>query len=124
METIGDFPAGTSITAELRRTPAVWLVRIVGDVDIDCIEPLRTALSEATRTRTTVLLDCSGTTFADSSFLNAALQAIRFVPVHLAGVSGMLASLLKVTGTEEAFHLHPDVATGLRECARREENGP
>ncbi|OKJ27657.1 hypothetical protein AMK23_16025 [Streptomyces sp. CB02130] len=121
---MGDFPAGTSITAELRRTPAVWLVRIVGDVDIDCIEPLRTALSEATRTRTAVLLDCSGTTFADSSFLNAALQAIRFVPVHLAGVSGMLASLLKVTGTEEAFHVHPDVATGLRECARWEENGP
>lgn len=102
----------------------MWVVRIVGDVDIDCIEPLRTALSEAARTRTAVLLDCSGTTFADSSFLNAALQAIRFVPVHLAGVSGMLASLLQITGTEKAFHLHPDVATGLRECARQEESRP
>lgn len=96
-------------------------MRIAGEIDIDNIEPLRTALSEAVRTRTAVLLDCSDITFADSSFLNAILQAIRSVPVHLAGVSGMLASLLKVTGTVEAFHLHPDVATGLRECARREE---
>ncbi|MFJ9624442.1 STAS domain-containing protein [Streptomyces sp. NPDC101181] len=121
MATIGDFPASASITVELRRTPTVCLVRVVGDIDIDGVEPMRAALSEAARTGTPVVLDCTETTFADSSFLNTALHALRSVPVHLAGATGMLASLLKVTGTDEVFRLHPDVATALRECARQEE---
>lgn len=111
------------ITAELRRAPDVWLVRVVGEIDIDSIEPLRAPLAQAAITRTEVVLDCSAITFADSSFLNAVLLARRTHPVHLAGVRGALRSLLDVTGAAEAFHLHADVPSALLHCGEGRRTG-
>ncbi|MFG3430354.1 STAS domain-containing protein [Streptomyces californicus] len=120
MATVEGSSPGSPIVAELLSSPAAWLVRLDGEIDLDVIEPLHLAVAEAARASLPLVMDCSRVTFADSSFLNTALLAIRSVPVHLAGVRGPLSALLKITNTASVFELHADVPAALQRCHTKE----
>jgi len=89
----------TTVEGEVAR------VRIAGELDLDGVEAVTTALAGlASHGVTTVLVDASGLTFIDSSGLRALLsgrQALGDVNVSLIieHASPAVARVLEITGT-------------------------
>lgn len=85
--------------------PAV--VAAHGDVDIDSLGPLQDELGSAAAAHRTVILDASGITFCDSSFLNLLLHIHRVTTLRIAAPSEPVRRLLEVTGVDRVMNLHP-----------------
>lgn len=90
----------------------IRVLRLTGEIDIDTVAPLRRALEEATADvliRRTVL-DLSKVVFADSSILNALLNARDCNQLILAGpIPHQLQHLFELTGTSQLFTFAPTV---------------
>lgn len=84
-----------------------------GDIDIETLGPLRQAL-EAAADSPVVVLDASGITFADSSFLSVLLTVRQRTDLRVAGAPPQVKRLLELTGADRIIALYPSVAQAQR----------
>ncbi|MEU6624166.1 STAS domain-containing protein [Streptomyces litmocidini] len=95
-----------------------YVIRVIGDMDLNSAEELRTALMRAveeTPPGSEVVVDLRNSSFCDSAGLNALLAAREraWVSGHtfrLAAPSHQMVRLLELTGTEGLFVLGPAVS--------------
>ncbi|MER5809407.1 STAS domain-containing protein [Streptomyces sp. NPDC002033] len=93
--------------------PDVVLVRVSGEIDLDTVHVVHTALN-AYRARRTVV-DLSRCSFADSSLFHALLDAHRHQHLVLAGpYTRQLEQVLTLTGATALVPLAPDSAAAVR----------
>ncbi|MFJ4866197.1 STAS domain-containing protein [Streptomyces sp. NPDC088748] len=92
------------------------VVTAIGDLDMDTIGPVAQALHAAAEAYDVVILDASGITFADSSFLNLLLSVHRETLFRIAAPQEQLMRLLEMTGADGVLTLVPTVA-GATEAA-------
>lgn len=84
-----------------------WAIEASGDLDLDTLGPLKTALEEAAHRHRHVILEASRITFCDSSALNVLLHVHAATALSIAAPSDSLLRLLQVTGTDQFFAVHP-----------------
>ncbi|MEU9031855.1 STAS domain-containing protein [Streptomyces sp. NPDC048383] len=89
------------------RPPAVVVAH--GDMDLDTSAPITDSLLAAAHAHPVVILDTSGITFADSSFLNLLLQVHALTELRIAAPRHQLQRLREMTGADTVRHLHPTV---------------
>ncbi|MEV8565544.1 STAS domain-containing protein [Streptomyces sp. NPDC051322] len=86
-----------------------WVVVADGEYDMDSVTPLAEALTTAAIKHPKVLLDTSGVTFADSSFLNLIILVHQTTALRVVAPGPQLLRLLKVTGTDAILHVRATV---------------
>ncbi|MFG1808100.1 STAS domain-containing protein [Streptomyces sp. NPDC049040] len=84
------------------------VVTVAGESDLDNIEPFAAALDAALAHHPHLVLDLSGVTFADSTFLSALFNARNKAvdnagSVRLLAVSSTVQRLLDLTGADVLF---------------------
>lgn len=100
-----------TVTRDPSAPPDAWLLIVRGEFDRDTLPCLRAALDDAhAADPERIVLDLSGVTFGDSSFLNELLEAHRR-PGQLVLVgpfTGQIRHLFELTGTDAVLTLAPD----------------
>ncbi|MFJ9743300.1 STAS domain-containing protein [Streptomyces sp. NPDC101166] len=86
-----------------------WVVAAHGAYDMDSIAPLADALETAAGKHPKVVLDASGVTFADSTFLNMLIRAHQAGPLRVVAPSRQLQRLLEVTGVDAILEVRGTV---------------
>ncbi|MFF9473424.1 STAS domain-containing protein [Streptomyces roseolus] len=81
------------------------VVEARGDYDMHSLGPLTDALNAAAATHPKVILDASGVTFADSSFLNLMILAHRTGKLRVAAPSTQVRRLCAITGVEDVLEI-------------------
>jgi len=66
---------GAGLTVEIARLEGEVVISVAGEADIASVEQLRDAIEPHLSPRQTIVLDLSGLTFLDSSFLGVLVQA-------------------------------------------------
>lgn len=102
-----------TVTRDLSAPPDTWLLVVRGEFDRDTLPCLRAALDDAgAADAERIVLDLSGVTFGDSSFLNELLVAHgRPGQLVLVGpFTGQIRRLFELTGTDVVLTLAPDRA--------------
>ncbi|MFF8670016.1 STAS domain-containing protein [Streptomyces sp. NPDC015242] len=89
--------------------PGAWVVVARGAYDMDSIAPLAEALETAARNRPKVVLDASGVTFADSTFLNLLIRTHRAAPLRVVAPSDQVRRLCEITGVDGLLELRDTV---------------
>ncbi|MEU3186781.1 STAS domain-containing protein [Streptomyces sp. NPDC006923] len=92
------------------------VLAVSGDLDLDNITPLATALTEAGETvRGPVVVDLSGVSFADSTTVNVLLRAHGALGprLRLAELSSFVQRLFSVIGLEQALPVYGSVEEAL-----------
>ncbi|WP_225803178.1 STAS domain-containing protein [Streptomyces sp. NK15101] len=105
-------PGGVAtVTREPTASAGTWLLSARGEFDRDTLPCLHSALCAARRARAgRIVLDLSGATFGDSSFLQELIEAHRR-PGRLLLVgplAGQIRRLLELTGMDRVFDLADD----------------
>ncbi|MET9608465.1 STAS domain-containing protein [Streptomyces sp. NPDC006512] len=95
------------------------LLTLAGELDHDTAPPLRDALDTAAARGGRLLVDMSGLDFCDSTGLNALLHSRITVQeaggtLELAGLTGPVARMFRITGADGVFPVHADVEQALR----------
>ncbi|MFJ9721528.1 STAS domain-containing protein [Streptomyces sp. NPDC101209] len=86
-----------------------WVVIAHGDYDLDSIGRLTQALDTAAAQHKRVVLDASGVTFADSTFLNLLLNTHRHTDLRIAAPAPQLRRILEITGADTLLDIRPTV---------------
>ncbi|MDT0386347.1 STAS domain-containing protein [Streptomyces dubilierae] len=86
-----------------------WVVVARGAYDMDSVTPLADALETAARTHPKVILDASGVTFADSTFLNLLILTHRTVTLRVVDPSPQVRRLCEITGVDGLLELRATV---------------
>jgi len=86
------------------------VVEARGEYDLHSIEPLADALRAAAETHPTVILDVSGVTFADSSFLNLMIMAHRTGKLRVAAPSEHVRRLCAITGVDGVLEIRDTIS--------------
>ncbi|MEU0674618.1 STAS domain-containing protein [Streptomyces sp. NPDC006172] len=86
-----------------------WVVAARGAYDMDSIAPLADALEAGARKHPKVVLDASGVTFADSTFLNVLIRAHQAGPLRVVAPSRQLQRLFEVTGVDTVLEVRGTV---------------
>ncbi|MGW5136925.1 STAS domain-containing protein [Streptomyces sp. NPDC004135] len=89
------------------RGAAVVVAR--GAYDMDSVEPLADALETAARTHPKVVLDASGVTFADSTFLNLLILTHQAATLRVVDPSPQVRRLCEITGVDGLLELRATV---------------
>ncbi|MFF9640922.1 STAS domain-containing protein [Kitasatospora aureofaciens] len=116
-----DCPLVNGATVTVQRSDGVVVARLAGELDLDSVDVVRldpAVLSGATH----LLFDLAELDFCDSSGLNALLRlraeaALQGIEVGLCAPGERVRLLLRVTGTDQVFPLHPSVEDALGEPA-------
>ncbi|MFJ9775405.1 STAS domain-containing protein [Kitasatospora sp. NPDC101157] len=116
-----DCPLGNGATLTVQRSDGVVVAALAGELDLDSVDVVRldpAVLSGATH----LLFDLAELDFCDSSGLNALLRlraeaAQRGIEVGLCAPGERVRMLLRVTGTDQVFPLHPSVEAALAATA-------
>ncbi len=87
----------------------VWVVSAQSEVDLNNLPPLADALAQAADNHSVVVLDASGVTFADSTFLNLLLFTHRATDLRIAAPNLQLQRLLNVTGADQVLKIRDSV---------------
>ncbi|MFF9853061.1 STAS domain-containing protein [Streptomyces litmocidini] len=87
----------------------VQVVEASGDYDMDSIGPLADALKTATETHPKVILDASGVTFADSTFLNLMITTHQTGKLRVAAPSEQVRRLCAITGVDAVLQIRETV---------------
>jgi anti-anti-sigma factor len=97
--------------AEVRRyeSRGVCVIAARGSFDLDSITPLANALGAAVRERPEVVLDASGVTFADSSFLNLLILTHQAGTLRLAAPPPQLLRLCEIAGVDGLLEIRDTV---------------
>lgn len=112
-------PDGGRFAVDVRAVDDVVVLALSGELDHDTAEPLRAALDAAlSGGARRLLVDFSGVRFCDSTGLNVLLHsrlAVREVGgrLELAGLRRPVARMFRITGADEIFPVHTDVAHAL-----------
>ncbi|MFJ9026729.1 STAS domain-containing protein [Streptomyces sp. NPDC102259] len=91
-----------------------WVVVAHGDYDTNTIAPLEEALDTAARKRSRVVVDVSGISFADSTFLNLLLHIHHTTSLRVAGPPRQLRHLLEITGADTVLDTRDNIQDALR----------
>ncbi|CAL9668546.1 hypothetical protein SUDANB176_07348 [Streptomyces sp. enrichment culture] len=86
-----------------------WVITPRGDYDLHSIGPLSEALQAAVREHPKVVLDASGVTFADSTFLNLLILAHSAGTLRLAAPSPQVRRLCEITGVDGCLEIRASV---------------
>ncbi len=89
--------------------PALPVVAPHGDLDADTIGALTAELEAAVAEYGGVILDASGITFSDSSFLRLMLTTHQRVDLRIAAPSPVVARLFQLVCVEDVLRLFPTV---------------
>ncbi|MEU3725106.1 STAS domain-containing protein [Streptomyces sp. NPDC031705] len=105
-------------TVAVRTVEGALLLTLGGELDHDTAAPLKQALDEAADRGGRLVVDMAGLDFCDSTGLNALLHgrlALQEVggSLELAGLSGPVARMFRITGADGVFPVHADVAQAL-----------
>ncbi|MEV7079614.1 STAS domain-containing protein [Streptomyces sp. NPDC093516] len=107
----GPAAPGTAVERYARRDACVVVAR--GAWDMDSITPLADALRSAAREHPKVILDASGVTFADSTFLNLLILTHQAVTLRVVAPSPQVRRLCRITGVDGLLHLRATVEDAL-----------
>ncbi|MFD7919460.1 STAS domain-containing protein [Streptomyces sp. NPDC059740] len=86
-----------------------WVVVAEGEYDMHSVTPLADVLTSAAVEKTKVVLDTSGVTFADSSFLNLVILVHQTTTLRLAAPGPQVRRLLSVAGVDTVLHVRETV---------------
>ncbi|MCY0943087.1 MULTISPECIES: STAS domain-containing protein [Streptomyces] len=89
--------------------PALPVVAPHGDLDADTIGTLTAEIESAAAAHRAVILDASGITFSDSSFLRLMLTTNQRVDLRIAAPSPVVARLFQLVCVEDVLRLFPTV---------------
>ncbi|CAM5318631.1 STAS domain-containing protein [Streptomyces griseomycini] len=103
----GPAPEGASVFQYERHGARVVVAQ--GSYDMHSITPLAEALRAAAGERPKVVLDASGVTFADSSFLNLLILTHRAGTLRLVAPSRQVRLLCEVTGVDAVLDIRETV---------------
>ncbi|GGU83236.1 anti-sigma factor antagonist [Streptomyces litmocidini] len=81
------------------------VVEASGDYDMHSVGPLADALKTATETHPKVVLDASGVTFADSTFLNLVILTHQTGKLRVAAPSERVRRLCAITGVDDVLQI-------------------
>lgn len=107
-----------------RRTPGHTILAVCGELDMMTTAALRNQIVAVLKDATApVIIDLSGVSFCDASGLALLVGAQRRAKLHgltvtLAGPRRNASKLLRITGLDRGFTIHPTVAAALL-CDRR-----
>ncbi|GAA3257142.1 STAS domain-containing protein [Streptomyces lavendulae] len=112
-------PEDGRFAVAVSRMDGVTVLTLAGELDHDTAAPLREALEAALAPGGRMVVDMAGLDFCDSTGLNALLHARLSVQeaggrLELAGLSGPVARMFRITGADGVFPVHTDVARALR----------
>jgi anti-sigma B factor antagonist len=107
----------------VQRSSATAVVRLVGELDIASVEGLADVLRSLERPCDRVILDLSDLTFIDSTGLTLAITEHRRAELDgfefvLAGATGPVLRVLRLTGLDVSLKMAPDVASAVAETTR------
>lgn len=108
--------AGHAIGVTVRQDDDAFVLGVSGDLDLENIAPLVTALAEAGGAgEGPVVLDLSGVRFADSSTVNVLLRAHGELGprLRIARLSGFVERLFDVIGLRQALPVYDTVEDAL-----------
>lgn len=106
-----------------RRLPGHTVIAVHGELDIATTASLRDRILTILKDTTTlVIIDLSGVSFCDGSGLALLVGAQRRAKLHrltvvLAAARPNVAKLLRITGLDRAFTIHPTLASARLDCA-------
>ncbi|MCX5381549.1 STAS domain-containing protein [Streptomyces sp. NBC_00091] len=105
-------------TVTVRAVDGTVLLTLGGELDHDTAAPLEAALDAAAAQGGRLLVDMAGLEFCDSTGLNALLRGRLTLQeaggtLELAGLSGPVARMFRITGADGIFPVHADVAQAL-----------
>ncbi|GLX17545.1 MULTISPECIES: STAS domain-containing protein [Streptomyces] len=105
-------------TVAVRAVDGVVLLTLGGELDHDTAGPLKEALDAAAHRGGRLLVDMAGLRFCDSTGLNALLHGRLAVQeaggsLELAGLTGPVARMFRITGADGVFPVHADVTQAL-----------
>ncbi|MEV4947869.1 STAS domain-containing protein [Streptomyces sp. NPDC053755] len=86
-----------------------WVVVARGSYDMDSITPLATALETAAQRHRKIVLDASGITFADSTFLNLLILTHRMTDMRVAAPTHQVQRILELTGVDTVLTVRATV---------------
>ncbi|MFC8432483.1 STAS domain-containing protein [Streptomyces sp. NPDC057253] len=86
-----------------------WVIVAHGVFDMDSITPFAEALQTAASQHTKVIVDASGITFADSTFLNLLLRINQETDLRIAAPAPQLRRVLEMTGADSVLTLRPSI---------------
>jgi anti-anti-sigma factor len=81
-----------------------------GELDLDNLLPLTLQLERAALSGPAVILDASGITFGDSSFLRVLLAIRRQTDLRIAAPRPVMARLIHIVGMDQVLKVYPTVA--------------
>ncbi|GAA2823567.1 STAS domain-containing protein [Kitasatospora sp. CM 4170] len=103
-----------ALTVSARPWVGGTVLALHGELDIDSVDLLRTALDSALVTAgTTVVIDCGDLEFCDSTGLNAMLRARTVADaggsrIELARPRPLVLRMLELTGAGDAFRIRDE----------------
>ncbi|WP_405772625.1 STAS domain-containing protein (plasmid) [Streptomyces sp. NBC_00080] len=105
-------PDGKGTTVQYEQDGA-WIVVAHGDYDAHTLPPLEEALDTAARKHSRVVLDVSGVSFADSTFLNLLLRIHHMTSLRIAGPTPQVRRVLKITGADTVLDTRASIQDAL-----------
>lgn len=90
-----------------------WVVVARGDYDMNSMASLADALRTAAQKHARVVLDVSGVTFADSTFLNLLMRTHPMTSLRVAAPTSQLKRVLEITGADTVL----DIRDGVEDAA-------
>jgi anti-anti-sigma factor len=106
-----------------RRAPGHVVLAVYGELDIATTASLRDRIADLLENATTpIIIDLSGVTFCDASGLAVLVDARRRaeprgITVALAAPRRNVSKLLRVSGLDRSFAVHPTLAAALGRSA-------
>ncbi|KUM81615.1 STAS domain-containing protein [Streptomyces griseorubiginosus] len=91
-----------------------WVIVAHGAFDMDTIAPLTEALQAAVAEHARVVVDVSGITFADSTFLNLLLHINQQTDLRIVAPAPQLRRVLEMTGADTVLTVQPTVDDAAR----------
>lgn len=86
------------------------VITAAGDLDADTLAPLDAEIQAAAAAAPGVILDVSGVTFGDSSFINLLLRTQKHTDLRVAGLRPPLDRLFRLVGVDAVLRVFPSVA--------------
>ncbi|TDT95815.1 anti-sigma B factor antagonist [Streptomyces sp. 846.5] len=120
----GGADAVPRFAVELRPVGSATVLALTGELDHDTAPALRERLAQALARAgrpghtPTVVVDCAGLLFCDSTGLNVLLTARlqadeQGISIRLAALRGHVVRMFDITGAGTVFSVHPDLDDAL-----------
>lgn len=100
-------PQGTSVSQYEWR--GAWVIAAHGSYDMDSTTPLADALEAAVGKHPKVVLDASGVTFADSTFLNLLILTHQTGTLRVVAPSPQVRRLCEITGVDGLLEMRATI---------------